>query len=445
MNTNIITEDGTTLIPLTLASFPLPRKLLQGGHEKGAIITGDQVAPWSWHGFRELDGVRYVRCDEIGLEPLETIFSMPEKKGLERISDLAHALGKLSGDAALTGYFMFGEIFLTDTGGFLILPSTLREIMGASRSEEELFEERGQWSNPKYYGEQALAFELTAMAYALLNGGKSPAAPSQMRQDSYQALPIELLRQGIDGKLASFFSTRLSRRQEIDATLTEWETAFDAIRDLPSGSWKGDSEAAAEYIGRQEKRAKRKESLRIHRVRNMVLATLTVVCIGIAYSVISAMLEPPLTAGMDAREVVNFYYDAHNNLDALAAEDTLAKGVDNPAEQTLTYLHVTTSVRQAYEFDSGFVPADEWVAAGKPDLDAGKVVYGITDLELEWLDSVTVRAEYLLWSPVFPDEDTMERASPAEAARIVEELDLALNGKYWEITAIRRISAEAVQ
>ncbi len=97
---------------------------------------------------------------------------------------------------------------------------------------------------------------------------------------------------------------------------------------------------------------------------------------------------------MTAQEVVEFYYDCHNRLDSVSMGDALANGVKSEAESSLTYMYVTTTVRSAYEGTSGFISAPEWVESGMPALESSVLVYGITELSLEWIDERRVRASY---------------------------------------------------
>ncbi len=441
----IVQDEKTTYIGVTPADFPLARTLLQGGHEQGTIITGKEITPWQWHGFKEIDGYRYISCDPISLRPLGTLFELKEQEALDLLSRLAHAISILPEKVLLTSFFSFDSIYLTDDG-FLFLPPSICDFLEASRTEEELFENKVQWSNPKYFHQEAVAYQLTTIAYAIFYEGKSPVRESRVRQDAYQAVPLELYRPDAGGKIAQFFSQRLSRNSKIDENLHSWIQTFDRIKDIKRDQeFSNTTERLDQFIEKQTKRASRKESLRIHKVRNLVLMTVAVIVIGFIYTIISNVLEPPLTAGMEALEVASFYYDGYNNLDSISMDDALARGVDNPAEQTLTYLHVTTSVRQAYEFESGFIPASQWVESGMPDVDPTTLVYGISDLSLNWIDEDTLKADYLLWSPVYADEETLQRDVPATPSHVVEELDMAIKGKYWEITEIRTISNEAVQ
>ena len=445
-NKMIVQEDDTTYIGVTPADFPLSRTLLQGGHETGVIISGSKCTPWQWHGFKEIDGYRYISTSQVALRPLMTIFKMAEQEALDILSRLAHAISILPEASVLTAFFSTDSIYLTENDGFLFLPPSICDFMEASRTDEQLFEQKVQWSNPKYYHQEAVTYELTTIAYALFHDGQSPVAESRVRQDAYQAVPIELYLPQTAGKISQFFADRLSRNSKIDENLHSWINAFDTIKDIERGiSSKEVTSDLEQFIEKQTKRATRKESLRIHKARNMVLMTVAVLIIGFFYTFIARALEPPLTAGMDALEVVEFYYAGYNNLDSISMADALAKGVNNPVEKTLTYLHVTTSVRQAYEFDSGFIPASEWVASGMPDLDENSLVYGVSDLSFSWVDDDTIKADYLLWNPVYADEETMKRETPAIATHVLEELDMAMKGDYWEITEIREISSEAVQ
>ncbi|MCF7941930.1 MAG: hypothetical protein K9M84_09975 [Spirochaetia bacterium] len=444
----IMQQAQRTLIRISPETFPIPKSLLQRSHEQGYLIRGETITPWQWYGFTVVDSDRYIYTDTIELLPLQSIFSADLQVAVRQLKLLAHALGELDRqypDQGLDACFSLRSIYLAEDGGILVLPSSIRDLIEASQDESELFETKGQWCSPRVTGHAAPAYQLTCMAYAILTSGPSPIRTDRVRNDEYQAVPITLLRPELPQQTRQWFDARLSRKPEGDSTVGAWITSFEQ---LPSVDLRPGVPAVSHpeldlFISRQEKRAARKRSLRIHSLRNKVIAVIAIVALALIVSVVQKLLEPPATAGMTAQEVVEFYYDCHNRLDSVSMGDALANGVKSEAESSLTYMYVTTTVRSAYEGTSGFISAPEWVESGMPALESSVLVYGITELSLEWIDERRVRASYLLWNPVIPEEG-IEREVPAEAVRIVEELQLQPSGDTWEITAIRRTSSEPV-
>ncbi len=437
---SIILEDDRLLIRISPADFPLPKTMLQGTHQHGALVNGETVTPWDWHGFSIQGDSRYIYADRLEVYPLTELFDIDEQHALKTLEALGKAIDLLSHtmpESAITSTFSLDDVLLLKGGGFLFLPPSVTRVIENAQEEGELYEKKTQWTNPKYFGTAGIVYELTVIAYRILTG-ESPIASSRVRNDSYQAVPIELIRPDLNPSFCAWFNTRLSRKPALDETISQWVETFSRVRSLPcSTDYDDTSGRLAEFIAKQEKRSRRKESLRIHSVRNIIVGIVLLTLVAIGGSAIHNALKPPLTAGMSPEEVARFYYDCHNRLDTVSMSDALDRGVKSASESSLTYLYITTTVRQAYEHTSGFIPAQQWIDEGMPDVDQSTIVYGITDLTLTPVDEDTLRASYLLWNPVFPDEGEI-RSAPAIAYRVEEELDFRQKGDHWLITAIRR-------
>ncbi len=444
----LIMEQERTLIRITPKDFPIPKNLLQGSHEQGFLIKGDTIIPWKWYGFTVKHESRYIYTDAIALTSLDILFTADQKTALYLLKTLAEAFNTIAQHIptqTITSFICLQSLFFTPDGGVLLLPSSIRDLIESSQEDKELFESKVQWTNPKLTGKAAIPYQLTTMAYAIMTNKESPVGPERVRKDGYYAAPIKLYNADLDPQVCSWFAARLGRNPIDDTDLSAWISSFDQMINHPTtvSSSTADTNTAREsFIMKQEKRANRKEYLRIHSTRNIIIGIILTIGIAFGVSMIKSALEPPLTAGMNAEEVVEFYYDCHNRLDSVSMGDALAKGVKDSSESTLSYLYVTTSVRKAYEGNSGFIPAPEWVKSGKPQVDRNTLIYGITDLVLTWLDEDTIEASYTLWNPVLTEEDE-ERLVPAKPIKVVEDLDLLQKKDSWLITAIHRISPAA--
>ncbi|MGM0431842.1 MAG: hypothetical protein ACQEQU_03945 [Spirochaetota bacterium] len=427
-------RDEEVFIPLAPEHFPLPKTVMQGSHQPGSILQGGLRREWNWFGVTVIDGYRYVRGMAVDIHPFGDVFTMDEGTALQRIIDLAGCFPNST-------HFGLYELYLIEPFGFLMLPPQLSSVVRQTLSQQAVFETEQQWVRPDLSGKEKLVCQFTCLTYKVLTG-ESPLGSSRVRKDGYQALPINLLRPDLPQQAADWFSQRLGRRPSLDTSLSAWCNSLKRMLEIPKQPAPPDTrEELQTFIEKQEKRAKRSEYLRLHRTRNRVLAVVIVVVLATAIPFVRRVLEPPPTAGMDQTEVIAYYYQAHNRLDPTAVEAALSQGAKSSFDQMLTYLHVTESVRQAYEHESGFIPAQQWIEEGKPTLDPSKTVFGITDLHITELGDHTFQAEYTLWTPL-PPEKRIAQDTPANALQVTEELTLVQRTDHWVITEVRRTDSD---
>ncbi|MBR1919364.1 MAG: hypothetical protein IJ831_07045, partial [Spirochaetales bacterium] len=127
------------------------------------------------------------------------------------------------------------------------------------------------------------------------------------------------------------------------------------------------------------------------------------------FSMLKNYLAPPTVKGMDQVGVITSFYDAQNSLDAERLTEAL-KGCKAPQETEVINLFVNTRTRNAYENIDVVIRADRWVEAGKPAIEKGKFIYGVSDLKITQLEENVYRAEYLFYTPFPYDEDTKSEA-----------------------------------
>ncbi|MDA3834208.1 MAG: hypothetical protein PF495_12525, partial [Spirochaetales bacterium] len=303
--------------------------------------------------------------------------------------------------------------------------------------ETDLFVLEQQWQRPDLSGRENLMFELTALAYAILTG-ESPVGTVRVKQDGYQAVPIELFRPDLSRKTALWFSERLERKPKIDQSLEQWIAGFKSVITLPKTANPPDNENnLKDFIEKQNKRAAKTESRRIHKTRNRIAAGIAIILIAVVISFTKSALEPSPTAGLDQEDLIRYYYNAHNSLDPMAVQDALTRGVKSSYDQMLTYLYVSSSVRTAYEHKSGFISAEVWLSEGKPEVEDSVIIFGITDLKLRRIDNDSFYAEYTLWSPLGPEERA-KQGTPSIPIHVAEELDLRKKGSSWLIEKINQ-------
>jgi hypothetical protein len=428
-------RDGELLIPISGASATLPMHLMQSSHQDGLILfpQNSESKPWRWFGFTVVEGIRYLRGEPIELLGFDTIFELPEQEAITQIAELADSLKGYRTDQFLELY----GLYRIAEGGFLLLPDQIRQIIRSTLTEQEMFKRQRQWIRPDLSGTDALVYQLTAIAYALLTG-RGPIADESVREDGYQPVPIELMRSDLHPEASRFFNEILGKKAVWGKDYDSWCSEFSRILLLEPRQATDRSRELDEFLKRQHRRAQGNKGRRINRTRNWLLIAAALVIIAVAGSFITQALEPLPTDGLSQRELIEYFYESHSRVDLTGISHALSRGTQSPYDTIMNYLHVTGAVRSAYERTSGIIPAAEWIEQGKPELDDSSTVIGITDLDIRRLDEDTFEASYTFWAPLSPEEKTEQGGAPAMGFTVVEELDLMYKRGHYLIDEIRR-------
>ncbi len=370
--------------------------------------------------------------------PLHALFSMPYDEAFERIAEISELMRLTK-----PGIFLPTDaIFFIVGGGVLLLPRSIIEMQIAGKSADEIWETSEQWIRPGFRGNGTTVYLLTEYVYRLLTG-HVPLGDADSRDDSYTPLPPQLLNQQIPEKDGRWIQNILTAKSVSELPdIEEWIKQFNTRRKaFITAVPPKNSPLLDNYLETRAKRVRRKRFLRKRGNLLIGLGAATVMILLFAVSMITRALEPPQTAGLEPEEMIAVYYQSQNDLDTELLNETLDRGVRSEAENLVTNLFVTSRTRLAYEQNDGIFPAQEWLDQGRPPVDPGTIVYGITSLEITQIDDFTFRAEYDFWLPDSgsdPEEDA-ESGIGILKQHIVEELDVRQEKDYWLITEIRRV------
>jgi hypothetical protein len=179
-----------------------------------------------------------------------------------------------------------------------------------------------------------------------------------------------------------------------------------------------------------------------------VVGAVAVLAGSLAYSVLSNALKPPVTVGMEPREVVELFYNSITELDHDAIEDCVTDGAGKDVVTEATNLFVISRMRLGQEGTTGFVPAQQWKDADTPDLEPQYHVYGIADLAIERVGTAEFVATYEKWEQA--SEETRYDVLPGSnsvAYRRVDRLFLRKMEKHgnWAIYMIDRELDELIK
>ncbi|MDR0376167.1 MAG: hypothetical protein LBH70_00040 [Spirochaetaceae bacterium] len=246
--------------------------------------------------------------------------------------------------------------------------------------------------------------------------------PEKLHQDMREGvfLPLGLAAPGLDrgiAELADRALAGLKGRQEPRPSPEDFVKALGP----PSGSAAPGRGPAAFFheLEAGEREKLREERERYTKKRNLTVGTRrfvirnTAIITGIAAalavvilftsSMVASRRSLPTTAGLDSRQVLETYYGAFGALDHTLMEACVIKKAGKQDINMITSYFVTSRVRQAYEFSTVMIAAQDWFDAGAPPTSAQ--VLGVTDLNITWLagdeegEEQRYRAEYIIWIP----------------------------------------------
>lgn len=460
--------EAKTAIKLGSERFGIPKHLLQGEKMSGLLSDGKTVTTWYWDGLCTIDEERYVYFNKCRIDGWETLATKHRANALALVNALAFAL-KDAGSAFLdltTGVFPLYRVYIYEDTKVLLLPPDLGDILSVSETAEEKQREvisviRGNAEN-----NFRLITEMAELLYYAASGFLPFESPD-IRVTGYPAMDIAQIAP-LPEKTAGLINFILGAKTQemrdimgnysdganlkwfLDRSDLEWtledrteEERVKAVEDLKA------SDSYSAFLERTAKRAKRNNFWRVKGTLIIVL-TIAAICVGgFLYSYISNLLEPPTTKDMTQEEIIVDLYRAQSEADPVGIIEAV-KGAKLPQEMEITGIHVTRSMRTAYEHSNYYVNAQEWVAEGKPEVLQSATVYGVIVEEIE-----EVRENYYtatgIWylSNAYEDTDEVPESErdPSKVYvyeyRIVQDFTFEWNKRgWWNITDSSLLSYE---
>lgn len=445
----------------------------------GRIVRpGLPAEPWTPEGVAELDGTMAVRGPVFRGRTLQTILEAGDvDASVDAVRAYVAALPALSEADAGAPPPAPAATLVADDGALLFLPERLALRALDSRGPAARLSGADRWRHPDLEGAEAAAFAAGALAYRALCGAEpfpgsdADAVRADMRDGC--APPARLARPGLEPGLADLLDALVAPPPERKPGPPR--SAARKIRpsagDLAAALGQRGSDAKAFYreLSPEEKRSLEDEALRRGRERASrvgakrfarrnatIIATVALAALGVVLLVRGIARDRaarPTTVGMSPEQVVSAFYGSFDELDHVLMEacttDKAAKGDVDAAIN----LYVVSRVRQAYERRESHVSAKEWIAAGRPEVEA--TIFGIVGLEVEAVDAdgsdgtASFRARYSLLrpgepprdekgNPAVPSDGTPLFVAPAEEER-VDELTLSYRKDRWLISRIDRV------
>ena len=314
----------------------------------------------------------------------------PRRRAESAISCLAGAFATLSDQGKLPRELASCGI-MTGTDSALILPPKIVQLAMAKLAP-------GDWPGMTAFlrsgatrdaGSEA-AFLLAQAAYRLACGVPAWEAQPGSGLPAFARggfVPSALVQPRLKPALAARIDSSLASPAAAD--LPAW---VRALSDCGSDGWLVDIDAAqAETAGRlratSEERLRR-ENRRADFLRKrggiLLAAGVTLAVLGVVVgSVISDRGKRPDFSALDPVALAKTYYKGVDTLDGVLLEVTADRSAYKADDSMVSSMTVLTKMRMAYEQKSPMLAAADWLAKGKPPLESGVIVYGITGLDIQ--------------------------------------------------------------
>lgn len=443
-----------TLIPAN--SFALT-KLMGNRRNSGSIVEGDEVAEWRFDGFVEHEGTILAYGPYRPGKTLSEVLRLPAEEALPLLARLASAYDVLARKSMPVDRLHSHGVVLLDDGGVLFIPpdilSSIREHQGMSAQIEQF--ERYNFGDIK--DEENRSFSMAVLAYRVLtgehpyDGEDDEAIHNRMRAASH--IPAGYRRPELKPEISRAIEAALSEPTANAVEPAEWARRFASwsegyTRDLTDEERARIEEKATAEAKKREGAFRRKEFGRKHGRRVVVIALIAVIVGSIPGTIIYNALQPRVTAGFSAPEVIQTFYTSVAELDHMTMEDCVVDDAGRPLIREVTNLFVLTRMRMSVEMQTGFVDAQSWRDAGLPELENQMSPYGIANLQIDFIrgdeEEQIFDVEYEKWSPDYDAQVIDENAVMVGIVgnRIEERLYLRRDRGDWVIYRIERTDEE---
>lgn len=336
-------------------------------------------------------------------------------------------------------------IFIPESGGILFFPPILINYITSQLSENEGLKFLQPYNHPDAKSEAQFSFILGVLAYKLLTntlpftGTSITEIREKMR--SSQPVGIDLLVPGIKKNIAALINRALSLKA---VKLKDWTDILQvwqkesAVNEINEEERLKLQKAAAIIQNKRENLFKRRQFFSRNWKVMAIIAAVFVFIVSFTIQPIRNAMEPPITAGMSAEEVVGTYYSGIIDMDVEIMEDCVKKGAGKGDINEVTQLFVISKVRSGYEGKSGLISAQDWNDGVITTINPGEQVYGIANLNITQSDSYVFIAEYIRWYPNIPEDTNPNEILPPIKVNITDTLTLEKVKDIWRIISLER-------
>lgn len=459
---DIFFSEGRLCIELMRGDSALKGYEFPKNKQSAILYHSAQLTEINWQGIQMIG----ERCC-IVFYPNERITELPipsfelsgalRTRSLTLLRNLSHAVE----EAKDTLFWNLDSIPLSnfwffENGDILLLSRQMGDIVDRFELDEDRFTDKDIWlshNSVEGFGKAKFLFQL--LYYSLT--GKAPFSSPAVRENGFKAIPLRLyfpqssssvipLCNTVDKALSDDRKFQLGIRKP----MAFFRQTLDSFEKLPfSDLDTGENPVLPDYEAKVEKKARTKAFFRTKGFKTLMAVLAAAAVIGTASFYIYQAVKPPLTRELNETQIIEYYYEALNNLDVSAMNEPLKNGYSGPDFIQVSTLYVTGTMRKAYEGSARIIKPSEWLADGQRSLPENAIVYGTTDLSVEKLSNDVYRATVLFWTSEGAVNSANNLVSvDVSAVRTVYDFTFRTRGKgenaWREVINISMVSEEPV-
>ncbi len=442
-----------------LKGFEVPKN-----KQSALLYHNGQMLEVNWIGVQNKGDMCYLAFYENDLitelpSPLSELAYSLRPYCFDILRRLSHALENADGKLYTNlDSIPLSNAWVFPNGDILLLTSQLGDIVDRFSVDALRHSDKEIWyahNCVNGFGKAHFLFQL--LYYSLT--GKVPFEAPEVRENNFKAVPMALLfpPKSEDDPfigLCKDIDLALSDNRKFQFGIKKPYAYFRGILDKyaeldVSSIQPGTNPALSGYWAKVSKRAKVKAFLRTKGFRTFLIVLGALAVAGIIAFYVWRAVKPPLTKDLNEVEIIEYYYDAVNNLDVAAMDEPMKNGYDGPDLMTVTTLHVSKTMQISYEGKSHFIEASTWIENGMPDVEYGTTIYGITEVSVEQISDDVFRATVILWTSdnIVDETNSVVADAGIEVYKTQETVDFTFQtrGTWREIAKMEVVDSQVLQ
>jgi hypothetical protein len=433
--------------------------------EPGIIVDGNEIKEWYITGVTEQEENTYFYGPYQEGRLLYDIIKDPKEENLPYLLLLAKALSLLHERSQDLPEITANSILFLSGQRVMFLPAGIISKVTPQLPEEERLLCKDLIHHPDLHGEEASSSSIGILSYLFLTG-EYPIYETDEEQRNEKIRNFTFLSPvykdpEVKPDVSEFVQKALLRTDlKHPVTLEEWVETLDVWtregvrREITEEERDVLRSQAAKIVSKAEKSFSIKRFLEKNKITIIISVVGAVAGIWFLTSLLGNILEPPVTVGMEPREVVRLFYTSMNTLDHMTMQDCVSKKTVEKRINDVIQLYVAGRMRSAYEGELGIIPANEWEEQGRPELALFETVFGVTELSISERFKNEEEARYFVsykkFQPIPDQRASFGEAQPPPVGvfAVQEDVYVANRGRHWEIyriDTVKRTEVELIQ